>query len=114
MQKKWIITIIVTIILIIGCVFAFITINKTDKLNGLWDADGNTKYEFDGKGQGKVIVANSEYEFTYIIKDNVVSVDFKNKESRDTEYKYKVSKDNLELKDLNQPNVIIKFKKVKE
>lgn len=115
MQKKWIIAIviIVTIVLIGGGIFIF-TSNKTDELNGLWDVDGNTKYEFDGKGQGKVIVANSEYEFTYTIKDNVISVDFKNKESRDTEYEFKVSNDNLELKDLKQPSVNLKLKKVKE
>lgn len=116
MQKKWIIAIviIVTIILIGGSIFLFTSKNKTDELNGLWDVDGNTKYEFDGKGQGKVIVANSKYEFTYTMKDNVVSVDFKNKESRDTEYEFKVSNDNLELKDLKQPSVNLKLKKVKE
>ena len=65
MQKKLIITILITIILIGGGIFAFTRINKTDKLAGLWDVDGNTKYEFDGKGKGKIIVPNSEYEFTY-------------------------------------------------
>ena len=113
MKKKGIITIII-IILIIVCIFVFTNINKTDKLYGLFDVDGNTKYEFDGKGKGKVIVANAEYEFTYTIKDNIVSVDFKNKESRDTEYEFNVSKDNLELKDLKQPNVNLKLKRVKE
>lgn len=114
MQKKLIITILITIILIGGGIFAFTRINKTDKLAGLWNVDGNTKYEFDGKGKGKIIVPNSEFEFTYKIEDNVVSIDFKSKDSTDTKYEFKISKDNLELKDLNQPNVNLKLKKVEK
>lgn len=116
MQKKWIIAIviIVTIVLIGGGIFAFTRINKNDNLAGLWDVDGNTKYEFDGRGKGKIIVPNSEFEFTYKIEDNVVSIDFRSKDSTNTKYEFKISKDNLELKDLNQPNVNLKLKKVEK
>ena len=114
MQKKWIITIIVTVILIIGCVIVFTILNKTDKLNGLWEYDNNTRYEFDGKGKGKIIVPMENIEFSYTIKDTILSVDYKNKNSIDTNYEFKVSKDNLELTDLNQPDVKLKLKKVKE
>ena len=100
MQKKWIIAIIITIIIIIGIIF-FTIIIKSDKLKGLWEYDSNTKYEFNGRGKGKILVPIENIEFNY-------------EKSRDTEYDFKVSKDSLELKDRNQPNVIIKLKKVKK
>ena len=54
----------------------------------------------------------SEYEFTYEIKDNVISIDFKNETSIDTKYEFELSENNLELKDLNQSDVNLKLKKV--
>ena len=65
-----------------------------------------------GKGNGKIIVPGSEFKFSYDIKENVVSISFKNEESRDTTYKYNLSKEHLELKDLNQTNVNLKLTKV--
>ena len=114
MQKKWIIMIVAIIVLICISIIILFTINRNDELTGLWDVDGNTKYEFNGKGNGKIIVPNSEYEFTYTIKNNIVSIDFKNETSTDTKYSFKVSKDSLELKDLEQTNIELKLKKVKE
>ena len=114
MSKKKLIPILVVIVLIIVGIVIFLNISKKDKLVGLWDVDGNTKYEFNGKGKGKIIVPNSEYEFTYTIENNVVSVDFKSEKSTDTKYEFKVQKDSMELKDLTQPNVNLKLKKVKK
>lgn len=112
MKKKWIFIItIITILVFIG-VFVFARNNRLDELNGLWEYDNNTKYEFNGKGNGKIIVPMENIEFTYTIKDNVVLVDFKSEKSTDTEYDFKVSKDSLELKDRNQPNVNLELKKV--
>ena len=113
MKKKIIIiALIIVVLVVIGILFLPKTSSKTDELAGLWDVDGNTKYEFNGKGTGKIIVPNSEYEFTYVIEDNVVSIDFKSEKSTDTKYEFKVQKDSMELKDLTQPNVNLKLKKV--
>ena len=120
MRKKRIFIILIELLFIIVglfVLFKFIFSKKTnDNLNneliGLWDVDGNTKYQFDSKGNGKIIVPMSEYEFTYEIKDNVISIDFKNETSIDTKYEFELSENNLELKDLNQSDVNLKLKKV--
>ena len=114
MPKKVIIAISIIIAVIVIGLIIFLSSNKADELKGLWEYDNNTKYEFDGKGKGKIIVPMENIEFTYTIKDNIVSVDFKNKESRDSEYEFKIKKDTLQLKDKNQPNIDLKLKKVKK
>ena len=114
MVKK--IFVFIIVLITVGIIAFIIGFNsdKTDKLAGLWDVDGNTKYEFDGKGNGKIIVPLSEYEFTYIIKENVVSIYFKNKESTNTKYEFKILKNNLELKDLNQQSINLKLKRIEK
>ena len=114
MSRKIIIGILFIILIITASTISIKIFNssKTDELTGLWEYDNNTKYEFDGKGKGKIIVPMENIEFTYTIKENIVSVDFINKESRDTEYEFKISKDSLELKDLNLPSVDLNLKKV--
>lgn len=114
MKKKIILILIIFLVLLVSIfVFKSMNNNKTDNLIGLWEIDGNTKYEFDGKGKGKLIVPLANYEFNYTIEeDNIIAVDFIDEKSRDTKYKYKVTKDVMELKDLNQYDVNFKLKKV--
>ena len=88
--------IIIIILIIVVCLLVFK--DQKDKLEGLWDIDGNTKYEFDGKGKGKLIVPMNEYKFTYIIKNNILSIDFENENSEDTDYEYTISDNQLEIR----------------
>ena len=98
--KKKIIIFIPIWVLLIVCIFiaiSFFKQTKTDDFKGLWDIDGYTKYEFDGKGNGKLIIPSNEYIFTYTIKDNIISIDFENEKTIDSEYEYIINKDKLEL-----------------
>ena len=116
MKKKIIlfisICIVVVVVSICIAIFCISRSNKdnnlTDELKGLWDIDGNTKYEFDGKGNGKLIVPSNKYEFTYTIEDNILSIDFKNETSTDTDYEFKIDNDKLEL--TNKKETYLKFK----
>ena len=91
--------IIVGIVLIIG-IFGFNQIgksnntNKLDELCGLWNIDGITKYEFDGRGRGKMLLpeSNLEYDFTYKINDNKILIDFDSEDAKDYTYKYSIEK----------------------
>ncbi len=114
MSKKKIIIISITLVIAIILFFIVKSINNSNKLRGLWDVDGNTKYQFDDNGHGKIIVPNSEFEFTYKIKSNTLSIDFINESSTDTSYEFKVSEDKLELKDVNETNIVLKLKKIME
>ncbi len=112
-KLKIIIPIIVVILLVI--LFLFLILNKSEKedvLKGLWDIDGNTKYEFDGKGNGKLIVPNNEYIFSYTIKDNIISIDFENETSIDVDYEYEINKDELEITNKKETHLKFKLKKV--
>lgn len=116
MKKKLIIFIPICILLVV-CIFiaiSFFKQPKTDELKGLWDMDGYTKYEFDGKGKGKVIVPLNDYVFSYTIKDNIVSIDFENETSIDTDYEFKINKDELEIINLKETYLKFKLKKVSE
>ena len=74
--------------------------------------DGNTKYEFDEKGKGKLIVPLTEYKFTYKINDNIISIDFENESSIDVDYEYKINKDELEITNTKETYLTFKLKKV--
>ncbi len=100
---------IIIILLLLVCFF-FIFRSTKDELEGLWDIDGNTKYEFDGQGRGKLIVPMNEYKFTYTIKNNILSIDFANENSEDTDYEYMILNDELKItsKDYDKNQYILK------
>ena len=67
MSKKTTVYVIgILLLFVIGSlVFIKMSNSSKNKIVGLWDVDGNTKYEFDKNGSGRIIVPMSEYEFTY-------------------------------------------------
>lgn len=85
-----IILILLVILLVRGC-------SGGDKLEGTWDYDGNTVYQFDGKGTGKLILPMGDYEFIYTTQEDQLSIDFTDPALRDGSYTYTVSKDELTL-----------------
>lgn len=83
---------------------------KVDELYGTWDLDNNTKYSFDGKGSGKLILSADNYEFSYLIKDDILSIDFSTSSAKDSKYKYSLKGDTLVLnsQDNNKGEYILK------
>ena len=109
--KKFIL--IILLMLIVLYILFFIKSGKENQVMGLWDVDGNTQYEFAKNGSGKIIVPLKEIKFTYVIRNNVLSIDFEDEKSIDTEYEFKITNNVLELKDLKQKDVKLKLKKIK-
>ena len=72
--------------------------NVSDKLAGTWSIDKYTSYYFDGIGNGKLILPNSEYEFKYIINENTVELDFDKTSVDDSVYEYQINNKKLTLK----------------
>lgn len=83
---------------------------KLDELYGTWDLDNNTKYSFDGKGSGKLILSTDNYEFSYLIKDDILSIDFSINSAKDSKYKFSLKGDTLILnsQDNNKGEYILK------
>ena len=73
--------------------------SEFDEFYGLWNIDGITKYEFDGKGRGKMLLpeSNLEYEFTYKINENKILIDFDSEDAKDYTYKYSINNNVLKV-----------------
>ena len=82
-----------------------------DDVTGLWDIDGITKYEFDGKGNGKMILPSSEYLFTYKIDGNQISIHFEDDSASDAIYQYSVNSDHMQFKGLSKGAVDVEFRR---
>lgn len=70
-----------------------------DVLKGTWDMDGTTMYQFEGDGEGSMILPYNTYSFQYTIdeKKQTVSIDFDDEKANDYTYNYKISEDKLIL-----------------
>lgn len=65
-------------------------INKNSKNTfiGSWISEGGIIYEFKRNNSGIMKTSLSEYKFTYKISDKMLSIDFENEKSEDSEYEY--------------------------
>jgi len=88
--KKIFICLIILIFMIIVIIAIFKSFSK-DKLHGTWTIDTVTMYEFDGKGNGKLILPSHEYKFIYKILNNEIFIDFENEGSKDSNYQFSVN-----------------------
>ena len=90
------------ILIIITAIFLSRKYLIKDKLSGSWTSDGVTIYEFNGKGEGKLLTSISSYNFSYKIKKNRVYIDFKEEKIEDTDYEFYIENGKLELKEDNK------------
>lgn len=114
MSKRLKIIIPIVLIIVVAIVCLFVFNDKKDKFEGLWDIDGNTKYQFDGKGNGKLIIPLGEYAFSYTITDNIISIDFENEESEDSQYEYVLSNNKLEITNVKVKDMKFVLKKMEK
>lgn len=67
----------------------------SDVLTGSWNYDGNTIYQFDGKGNGAMVLPSAIYDFTYNIDGDQIHIDFKNETVHDGTYTFTVTGNKL-------------------
>lgn len=97
----------IIIIVIIICIFVLgistqnRNKNKTDEIIGTWTTDEVTVYEFDGKGNGKLILPSSQYNFTYTLNENIIHIDFESEKATDSDYIYSLDEGKLILNGTN-------------
>jgi len=74
----------------ITLLISLIMINKNSKNTfiGSWISEGGIIYEFKRNNSGIMKTSLSEYKFTYKISDKMLSIDFENEKSEDSEYEY--------------------------
>ena len=67
------------------------------EIEGIWDLDGNTIYEFDGRGRGIMLTAIDNYTFVYSAENGELIVDFDIDDAMDARYTYTLAGDTLTL-----------------
>lgn len=83
--------------LVILAVILLVSIGKKDKLQGCWQIDEITAYQFDGKGNGALILPDQSFEFHYKIRAEQVHIDFVSDSARDFSYSFSIEGDTLTL-----------------
>lgn len=99
-KNKKILIPVACIIAILIIIFIILCANNKEndkKLLGSWSTKGNTIYEFEKKGKGKMIVPLKEYNFTYKIEDNKLYIDYEDESANDAEYEYTIEKNKLTI-----------------
>lgn len=66
-------------------------------IQGLWDLDGTTSYEFGKGGNGALILIHTKYEFHYTVNGDLLTIDFVDEAALDAKYTFQIEKDMLFL-----------------
>lgn len=100
-RKKRMLPRVMVIIVFSLLIVTFISLNlshgKADALKGMWSYDAVTVYNFDGKGNGELILPGAQYAFKYTLQDNTLHIDFEDDKVRDTEYTFSIEEEDLTL-----------------
>lgn len=70
---------------------------NASEVEGVWDLDGNTIYEFDGRGRGIMLTSVDNYTFVYSAENGELLIDMDIDGAIDTRYTYTLSGDTLTL-----------------
>ena len=70
---------------------------NVSELEGIWDLDGNTIYEFDGRGRGIMLTSVDNYTFVYSAENGELIVDFDIDDAMDARFTYTLGGDTLTL-----------------
>ena len=89
--------VVVIALLIFGIVLLFKSCSTDHNIVGTWDFDTITVYRFGKGGKGELILPNSNFSFTYKIKDDTLTIDFESENATDSTYTFSVTDDKLTL-----------------
>lgn len=82
----------------IAIIAIIIDINRPEAvLKGTFVYDDSTKYEFDGRRKGAMIIGDSSYEYTYSVEGDTLKMDFVDERNVDATYTFKIENDVLTL-----------------
>lgn len=66
-------------------------------IEGRWDLDGTTVYEFYDDGKGALVLLTMTFDFDYTIQENMVYIDFKDDRALDSRYEFVIEGDMMML-----------------
>ena len=65
---------------------------------GTWVSEGGTIYDFHKDHSGSMKTSLSEYKFTYLVREQFISIDFEDEKNNDSDFEYSFDKNKLILK----------------
>lgn len=95
--RAGIITLLVLAILIVGIVLICKSCSNDNSIEGIWIYDESTHYCFNEDGTGCMGIGDEDYEYTYTVKGNTVSIDFAQSFLHDCKYTFMIKGDTLTL-----------------
>ena len=99
---------VIIIILVAGVFFTVRGLRQSSpSIKGTWSYDEVTIYTFDDEGHGSLVLPLGNYEFSYVLEDDVLQLDFVDESIIDRRYNYSIAEDELILTDGD--GVIYKF-----
>ena len=121
-KKKSIVSKLIILILIIAmailCVVYIPRFKNNDNKNeleekiiGSWTTDGYSVYEFYENKKGALVLPIATYDFNYKIEENIISIDFENEKSIDSDYEFSFEGEKLILKGINNASGTYTFTK---
>lgn len=90
LNPRFMIFVTILLALLIGIVLGVRSCTKPT-LKGRWDLDGTTGYEFKKGGKGALVLVTKEYEFTYEVEDDKLSIDFIDEMALDAQYTFEIN-----------------------
>ncbi len=95
--RTGIIALLILAIMVVGIVLICKSCSADNSIEGIWIYDESTHYCFNEDGTGCMGVGNDDYEYTYTVKGNTVSINFVQDFLHDCKYIFKVKGDTLTL-----------------
>ena len=96
LNPRFVILMVALIGILIGMIFLIRSCTKPT-IVGRWDMDGTTVYRFEEDGTGALELPIKDYDFTYVIDDDVLKIHFVDNVGSDLNYTFEVQKDTLFL-----------------
>lgn len=96
-RKQLLFSIAILLAFFIVLSVTLVIIHQKNPLEGKWYMDEVTAYEFYDDGKGAMVLPSAEYEFTYSITDNNLSIDFNYEGAKDAQYIFTIEGNTLTL-----------------
>ena len=99
-SRPWLavtLVVVLAVLLVAALLIGLKGCSSQPSIEGRWDLDGATVYEFRGEGKGALVLTTMTFDFNYTIENNVVSIDFIDDRATDAKYEFAIEDDLLML-----------------
>ena len=111
--KRILMLILILLLIAVAIIYICRTWFSDSSIVGTWDYDSATVYRFDDNGKGTLLLPNTNYDFSYLISEDVISIDFEDENAEDSSYTYSIKGRKLSLRSVEMSDSVYVLKRVK-